>query len=61
MNWPTESDFRNLIRSELYGLGLCSQWVGDPSTSTFGIKIQLTLNDCPLGDPIVIDFVGKTD
>ena len=65
MAWPTEYEIRNLIRneviSEMCSLGLQTQWIGDPSTSTFGIKINLTYNGSPIGEPTIIDFVGKTD
>lgn len=65
MDWPTLNDLENFVRdrmiSEFYSLGLESEWIGDPSTSTFGIKINLTWHGTPLGPPTVIDFIGKTD
>ena len=64
MNWPDEKELRDWVRNEvlteIYSLGLEYEWVGDPSTSTFGIKIDLTFHGYPMGDPIIIDFIGKT-
>ena len=65
MNWPTENDFSNYIKDmiigEIYRLGIETAWIGDPSTSEFGVRINLTYNGYPIGQSTIIDFVGKTD
>ena len=64
MNWPSKFEIENYIRDqilgEIYSLGIKTEWIGDPSTSEFGIKINLTYHDNPIGDPTVVSFIGKT-
>ena len=65
MNWPSQYDLESFIRDQIicaiYSLGIETEWVGDPSTSKFGIKINLTHNGYPIGDPTIVDFIGKTN
>ena len=61
MNWPTENDLKCIIRDTIMqSLTIRSSWIGNPSTSDFGIKIELVMNGCPISNTIV-DFIDKTD
>lgn len=65
MNWPSQYDLENFVRDQvtcaIYSLGIDTEWIGDPSTSQFGIRINLTYNGYPIGESTIVDFIGKTD
>ena len=44
--------------SVMDNLGLETRWIGDPSTSTFGVEITLTWRGCPFTTSI-IDYISK--
>lgn len=61
MNFPTEYDFQSWVRNAVMAhLRLQTNWIGDPTTSTFGIAIDLTWDGNPFASTIV-DFIGKTN
>lgn len=58
--WELEKAISNCIRDEVCNrLGIRTSWVGDPSTSVFGIKIELTWDGIIIRSTTV-DFIGKT-
>lgn len=58
--WELGQTFAKCIAEEVTSnLGIDTNWVGDPATSTFGIMINLTWNG-NLIRSCLIDFIGKT-
>lgn len=59
-NWNLECGLKEVIRDEIRShLRIETEWIGDPSTSTFGIQINLSWDNC-LFRTTVVDFIGKT-
>ena len=64
MHFPTDYEMESYINSKIEtsimcGLEIDTEWVGDPATSVFGIKIKLLYNGIQVSETIV-DFIGKT-
>ena len=64
MHFPTDYEIQTFIRNSIEncimtGLDIETEWVGDPATSVFGIKIKLLYQGCQISESVV-DFIGKT-
>lgn len=58
--WELGKALSDCIKDEIWShLGIKTEWVGDPSTSVFGINISLTWDGCPMR-MTTIDFINKT-